>query len=167
MSLTEVSINATIPEAREVFESGNPDLDQWLRHTAINAETRGTARVHCLVDDNSMIVGYYSLNAHVVASDDLPSRQGRGLPAQVSTVLIGKLARDRSAKSDGIGELLLAAAHRSIVLATQTVAARFVVVDAIDDNAKGFYEHFGYRPMPTNPHRLYRRIKDIAAEQAN
>lgn len=76
-----------------------------------------------------------------------------------------KLARDRSAGSDGIGELLLAAAHRSIVAATRTVAVRFVIVDAIDNNAKDDYEHFGDRPMPDNPHHLYRRIKDIAAER--
>ena len=41
------------------------------------------------------------------------------------------------------------------------VAARFVVVDAISDDAATFYTHYGYRPMP-NTSRLVRKVSDLA-----
>jgi 2-methylisocitrate lyase-like PEP mutase family enzyme len=34
------------------------------------------------------------------------------------------------------------------VEATTTIAARFVVVDAIDANAARFYEHHGFQAIP-------------------
>jgi len=36
-------------------------------------------------------------------------------------------------------------------------------VDAIDDAAVTFYEHFDFRRTPEQPRRLYRRTKDIRA----
>ena len=165
MTLRDISIRKTQPDERNAFSCGNDALDRWLHDSAVAADERALARVRCLVDDTPRILGYCALSAHVVASEQLPSRQGRGLPAEIPAVLLGKLARDKAAAGDGIGELLLAAAHRSIVTATATVAARLVVVDAIDDNATGFYETYGYKPMPRNRHRLYRRIKDLAADE--
>jgi hypothetical protein len=48
-----------------------------------------------------------------------------------------------------------------IVVATEIVVARFVVVDAIDDNAACFENHYGYQPIPAT-RRLVRKISDVA-----
>ena len=47
------------------------------------------------------------------------------------------------------------------MIATRTVAARFVVVDAIDQGAHGFYVHHGFREIPGTM-RLVQKISDIA-----
>jgi ribosomal protein S18 acetylase RimI-like enzyme len=47
------------------------------------------------------------------------------------------------------------------VVATQTVAARFVVVDAIDEAAQGFYEHHGFKRVPADL-RLVQKVSAIA-----
>jgi hypothetical protein len=48
------------------------------------------------------------------------------------------------------------------VIATKTVAARFVVVDALHEHATTFYEHHGFRRIPGTL-RLVQKVSDIAA----
>jgi hypothetical protein len=40
---------------------------------------------------------------------------------------------------------------------------RYVVLDAIDDNACQFYEHYGFTATP-RPDRLVRKVSDIEAD---
>jgi hypothetical protein len=49
------------------------------------------------------------------------------------------------------------------VAASQQAGGRYVVVDAIDDNARQFYEHHGFTPAP-RPDRLVRKVSDIEAD---
>jgi hypothetical protein len=47
--------------------------------------------------------------------------------------------------------------------AVQAVAARFVLVDAIDEEAAQFYEHFDFKRIPGDV-RLFRKVSDIIAD---
>ena len=49
------------------------------------------------------------------------------------------------------------------VAASQQAGGRYVVVDAIDDNARQFYEHHGFATTP-RPDRLVRKVSDIEAD---
>jgi GNAT superfamily N-acetyltransferase len=77
-------------------------------------------------------------------------------------VLLARLALDRSLHGHGLGGALLAEALARVESATQTVAARFVVADAIDEPAVAFYEHHGFRRLP-EALRLVQGLRDIAA----
>jgi hypothetical protein len=46
--------------------------------------------------------------------------------------------------------------------ATETVASRFVAVDAIDEAAAGFYAHHGFKAIPGSA-RLIAKLSDVAA----
>lgn len=46
---------------------------------------------------------------------------------------------------------------------TGQIAAFAVIVDAIDDAARAFYRHHSFLSLPDSPHRLFRRMADIAA----
>jgi GNAT superfamily N-acetyltransferase len=72
------------------------------------------------------------------------------------------LALDQTLQGQGLGGVLLADALDRVVAAADTVAARFVVVDAIDAAANGFYQHHGFRPIPHTV-RLVAKLTDIAA----
>lgn len=54
------------------------------------------------------------------------------------------------------------------VLAGESVAARLIAVDAIDERAARFYRQRGFTETLGRPLRLYRRMKDVRAsiEQA-
>jgi GNAT superfamily N-acetyltransferase len=145
------------------FDSGNEDLDGWLRRHALAAQQMDSARTFVLTR-NHRVVGYFSLTMGSVQRADAPTRLVRGLPAyRVGMVLLARLAVDRTEQGKGLGALLLAEALRKAIVAGDAAAARLVVVDAIDDNAARFYERHGFIAAPEHPRRLFRRMKDIRA----
>lgn len=146
------------------FDCGEPALDDWLRRAASNAEDMRTSRTFVWADGDA-VVAYYAINAHLLERDLLPRRLGSGGPVQVPAVMIGKLALDKSLQGQGLGAVLLADALERIVEATETVAARFVVVDAIGESAGKFWEHMGFIPIPETA-RLVRKMSAIAADLA-
>jgi GNAT superfamily N-acetyltransferase len=87
---------------------------------------------------------------------------GRGGPRQIPAVLLARLALDESLQGQGLGGALLADALERIVAATETVAARFVVVDAIDEHAALFYEHHGFQRIP-DTRRLIQKLTDVTS----
>lgn len=146
------------------LDSGEPALDGWLREHAAGAEARRVARTFVWVADQraDLVVGYYSLTGHRLVREALPTSIGRGSPAEIPAVLLARLALDRGQHGTGAGGALLADALGRIVVATQTVAARFVVVDALHEHAARFYEHHGFRRIPGTL-RLVQKVSEIAA----
>jgi GNAT superfamily N-acetyltransferase len=145
------------------FESGDDDLDGWLRHHALAAQQMDSARTFVLVR-NDQVVGYFSLTMGSVRRADAPAKLVRGLPAYpIGMVLLARLAVHGIEQGKGLGALLLAEALRKAVAAGEAAAARLVVVDAIDDDAVGFYRRFGFVAAPEHPRRLHRRMKDVRA----
>ena len=115
------------------------------------------------------VVGYTSLTMGSVRRSDAPARLVRGPPGYpVGMVLIARLAVDRAEQGTGLGTRLLADALRMAVLAGESVAARLIAVDAIDEQAARFYRQHGFTDTLDHRLRLYRRMKDVRAslEQA-
>lgn len=152
------------PERHDLreFSCGEASLDLWLREQAVSATARRTARSWVWVDDDGAIVGYYALAAHRVAREDVPNKIGRGGPVEIPAVLLARLALSESLRGDGLGAVLLADALERIVNATQTVAARLVVVDALHERVAKFYESLGFRRIP-NSLLLVQKVTDIEA----
>lgn len=145
------------------FQSGNDELDTWLRRHALAAQQMDSARTFVLTH-NDVVIGYFSLTMGSVLRADAPAKLVRGLPAYpVGMVLLARLAVDGREQGGGLGAQLLAEALRKAVAAGEAAAARLVVVDAADDQAQRFYKHYGFISAPEQPLRLYRRMKDIRA----
>ncbi|MDQ6614684.1 MAG: GNAT family N-acetyltransferase [Actinomycetota bacterium] len=148
------------------FASGNTELDKWLQHHALAAQAMNSARTFVLLRDDT-VVGYFSLTLASVRREDAPTRLVRGLPAYpVGMVLVARLAVAAAEQGAGLGAGLLSAALRKAAHAGEIAAARLVLVDAIDDSAAAFYRRHGFTPVPENPLRLYRRMKEIRASLA-
>ena len=150
----------------ESFDSGKPDLDGWLRDHALTVEAKRIGRTFVwLAEDPGLgedrVVAYYTVAAHILARDSMPHALGRGNPQQIPAVLLGRLALDKMLHGQGLGAALLWDAMIRVVDATRTVAARFVVVDAIDEHAAGFYAHHGFTRIPETM-RLVQKVGDIA-----
>jgi len=70
-------------------------------------------------------------------------------------VLLTRLAVDLSVQGKGLGRALLYKAAEKAILASELVAARLFVVDALNDNAADFYRRFGFSSAPTGSLRMY------------
>ena len=145
------------------FDSGVEPLDRWLLTSAMQAQRKRTARTFVWHEGDGVVLAYFSLAAHLVVRSELPKRVGRGSPDAIPSVLLARLALDRSLHGQGLGGELLWDALTRACAAADIAAARVVVVDAIDDQAAAFYRHHGFRTVPDNPNRLVQKVSDIAA----
>lgn len=145
---------------------GEDSLDGYLRQRAKQDDDRNVARVFVLYDtQDGRIAGYYTLTSSSVPLEDLPPEMRRKLPRypHVPVVLLGRLAVDEAYQGQRLGELLLAAALRlAFVAASEHVAATAVVVDALHDQARSFYERYGFLRFPDHEHRLYLPLQAMA-----
>ena len=81
----------------------------------------------------------------------------------MGAVVLARFAVASQVQRQGYGERLLAHAVADSVAAGTAVAARLIVVDAIDEAAARYYRRFGFVDLPENPLRLYVRLADAAA----
>ena len=63
-------------------------------------------------------------------------------------------------KSSGFGAALLRDAVLRVVGAAKTIGVRALLVHAISDEAKAFYEHWGFRASATDPMTLMITIEE-------
>ena len=128
------------------FNSGVSSIDTWLRSKAHLNEAKGGARTY-VICDGERVVGFYGLAASVVEKRRLSSRVSRNLPEPIPVILLGQLAVDTRHQGMGLGVGLLADAVRRSLVAANLIGARAVVVQAVNERAKSFYERFGFRPL--------------------
>ncbi len=148
------------------FDSGNDEIDTWLRRHALAAQRMDTSRTFVLTEeDREGLVGFFSLTMRSMEREQAPAKLVRGLPDYpVGMVLLTRLAVDRREQGTGVGGSLLLQAMTRACAAGESVAARLIMVEATDEAAAGFYGHFGFVPAPEHPFNLYRRMKDVSAD---
>jgi GNAT superfamily N-acetyltransferase len=76
-------------------------------------------------------------------------------------MVLARLAVARSHQGQGLGAGLLKDAIGRTLAAAAIAGIRAMVVHAKDQQARGFYEHFGFRPSPTDPLHLFVLLKDL------
>ena len=158
-----VSTPLTSQHALSGFECGVPELDDWLIRSALQAAANNTARTFVWTDDGR-VVAYYALAGHQIERETVPGKVARGSPVHIPAVILGKLALARHLHGTGLGAELLVDALERVLVATQNVAARVVVVDAVDERAVRFYERFGFLRTGPDSRRLVRKLADIARD---
>ncbi len=147
------------------FASGEPALDDWLREHAATEARRGHSRTFVWTTETARVVGYYTLAAHKVARDEVPTRIGRGGPREIPATLIAKLALSDELRGRGLGAVLLADALDRVVVAAEQVGAKLIVVDALHEQVAGWYEALGFRRVPDSL-ILVLKISDASASRA-
>ncbi|SFF95103.1 hypothetical protein [Blastococcus tunisiensis] len=152
------------------FSCGHVDYDEWLKAKARDAHEARISRVFVLAppDEPRHVVAYFTLSNNTVYKSDIPNRFAKGVggASQMPGILLGRLARDESAR--GILPHIMLAAFERAVQASDLSAARFLVIDAADERLATMYEAYGFTRAKVKEERstipLIRFIKDIVAE---
>lgn len=147
---------------REGFSCGIPELDTYLRKQARQDAKRHVAAPFLLTAPPSdEVLGFYTLSSSTVDLLELPPEMAKKLPRypDMPVILMGRLALDGRFKGQGLGELLLMDALRRC--ARSEIAAMALVVDAKDEEAKRFYQHFDFLPLQSKPMRLFLSMATI------
>ncbi|HEY3972418.1 MAG TPA: GNAT family N-acetyltransferase [Candidatus Sulfotelmatobacter sp.] len=144
------------------FDCGlHQSLNDWLKRFALVNQKNESARTYIVHRGNS-VVGYYSISAGSVSIEEASTRISKGLARHpIPVILLARLAVDKDEQGTGLGKALLKDALARIVQAADIVGARAVLVHAIDEPARRFYEHFGFEPSPIHELRLMLLMKDL------
>lgn len=143
------------------FDCGSEPLNRFLTAYAITNQKSGSSQTYVALI-GSAVVGYYSLTVGQVLYDDAPKRLAKGLPRHpVPTILLARLAIHKDFHGQKLGSGLLLDAIRRTLQASDIAGIRALLVHAKDENAKAFYEHFGFEAFTGEPLTLYRLLKDI------
>jgi GNAT superfamily N-acetyltransferase len=141
---------------RSRFVSGSDALDRYFREQASQDVKRRVATCFVAVGATAQdVAGYYTLAAASVALNALAPEIARKLPRYpvVPAVLLGRLAVALHYQGEGLGGILIADALKRTARAELGVFA--MVVDAKDEAARRFYEHYGFVLLPGETRRLF------------
>jgi ribosomal protein S18 acetylase RimI-like enzyme len=147
---------------RAAFSSGNDDLDCYFREQAGQDQKRRLSAVFVLFDvANDIVAGYYTLSACQIEPRALPNELAKRLPRRsLPATLIGRLATDLRYRGQGLDGMLLVNALTRAANASRGIGAMAVIVDAKDDQARGFYERYGFQRFADDPYRLFLPMAD-------
>lgn len=137
---------------------GVASLDEWLKRRAHANQVSGASRTYVVADEQK-VVGYYCLASGALALNDAPGPIRRNMPDPVPMAVLGRLAIDQSWQGKGLGVALLQDAVTRTVEAAGILGIRGLLVHAISEDAKAFYEHHGFIAAPTQPMTLILSLK--------
>jgi len=161
------------------FDSGDSQLNDWLKKRALKNELEGASRTYVVCAGN-VVIAYYCLANGAVAQTIATGRVRRNMPDPIPVMVIGRLAVDRNWQGQGIGRGLL----RDAILRTlntqkpgflrkplppinnyhrNPVSIRAIIVHAISESAKQFYEDCGFTASPIDSMILMIAIKDATS----
>ena len=146
------------------FDCGTESLNGWLKRYALVNQQNDSAQTYVL-HRNGIVVGYYALTAGSVRPEEAPGRVSKGLAKHpIGVILLARLATDKREQGKGLGKALLKDALLRIMSAADAIGARAVLVHAIDEGARKFYEHFGFERSPVDELELMLLMKDLRAQ---
>lgn len=135
------------------FDCGEPTLDDWLKRRAMQNEESGASRTY-VVCMEQRVVGYYALAVGAIAHVAAPGRGRRNMPDPVPVMVIGRLAVDQTCQGQAIGPALLRDAVLRTLQAAEIAGIRAILLHAISERAKRFYENWGFISSPMDPTTL-------------
>jgi GNAT superfamily N-acetyltransferase len=145
------------------FDCGDPTLNQWLQQRALANQRSGATRTVVVCDADNVVKAYVALASGAVAVAASPGSFRRNMPEPIPVVVLARLAVCRSVQGQGIARALLADAFERVLLASEQIGVRGIVVHAASEAARTFYLHLGFDPSPSDPSLLLLRLSDVAA----
>jgi GNAT superfamily N-acetyltransferase len=128
-------------------------LDDWLRIRARKSD--GLFGRTYVVTLGVKVVGYYTLATGAGKREQTPGKLHRNSPDQIPLILLARLGVDARFSGKGIGRGLVKNALARTIQAAEIVGIRAVMVHAIDEEARKFYEKCGFIEFPSSSQTLY------------
>ncbi len=143
------------------FNCGENALDDWLKKRALASHAGGGARTY-VIQEHQRVLGYHCLASGSVASNETPSAKlRRNMPDPIPMIVLGRLAVDGPYQKKGLGALLLRDAIFRAITAAKIIGIKGMFVHALTQEAKNFYQKWGFQESPSNPMLLMISLKEL------
>jgi GNAT superfamily N-acetyltransferase len=140
------------------FDSGEHSLDDWLKRRALNNNLSGASRTFVVANEAGRVFGFYALAAGAISHAHATSAVRRNMPDPIPVMVLGRLAVDREAQGNKLGGALLQDVVKRVLTVSESVGVRALLVHALNENAKHFYEHYGFQVTPFDPMTLMLKL---------
>ena len=144
------------------FSCGEASLDEWLKRRALANQASGASRTFVVADHNHRIYAYYAIAAGAV-THQVATPVRRNMPDPIPVLVLARLAVDLHAQRIKLGPALLQDAVNRTVIVSHNAGVRALLVHALDQNARGFYEHYGFQASPLHPLTLMLRLNTLVS----
>ena len=146
--------------ALDVFDCGEPSLNEWLKRRALKNQASGASRCF-VVCAHDAVIGFYSLSAGGIHHEGAPKPMRRNMPDPLPILLLGRLAIDQRYHNQGLGRSLLRDALLRAVRVAGDAGVFAVLVHAISEQAKRFYLSRGFVESPLQPMTLLMTLATV------
>ena len=142
---------------RKSFDCGQQELNSWLQKIALQHQKKGISKTFVAIrkQEPTDICGYYALTLTEVDTRELPEKRRAKLPRTIPGIRLGRLAVSRKHQGKHLGQILLMNAIERVQLIREHAGAVGLFVDTIDEQAKGFYIHYGFESFADEPCKLF------------
>lgn len=137
---------------------GTASLDDGLKRRARANQTSGASRTYVLAEAGR-VVGYYGLASGTLALNDAPGGFKRNMPDPITVAILGRLAVDQTWQGRGLGGALLCDAVERTQAAAAILGIHGLLVHALSEEVKAFYEYHGFVASPSRPMTLVLSLK--------
>ena len=154
-------------QALQGFDCSDEALNRFLIRFALANQRARASRTYVALEAKG-VVGFHTLVVGEVSPEKAPERIRKGLAQHPITLMVlARLAVAVEHQGQGLGTALLKDAIGRTLAAADIVGIRALAVHAKDGRAQGFYDHFGFRPSPSDPLHLYVLLVDTPGTKAN
>jgi predicted GNAT family N-acyltransferase len=136
---------------RKSFRCEEQQLTDYIQKQVSQDVSKKLAICFVATDSKNNVIGFYTLSSESLGRDLVPTKYKKKIPQNynVPVILLGRLARDITAKGTGLGEhLLMDALFRAFRISEQSIGAMAIVVDPINEYAEAFYSKYGFIQLP-------------------
>jgi GNAT superfamily N-acetyltransferase len=148
---------------RNAFDCGREELNRYLKQFACQNHERGIAKTFVALPDGASltIAGFYATCASSVSFAAFPASEKRLPRYPIPVMRIAQLAVDLRFQGMRLGEELLIEALERSILVHEVTGIYAVVVDALDETARKFYERYEFISLLDFPQSLFLPMSKI------
>lgn len=136
---------------RKSFDCGQVELNEFIADYASRHREAGISRTmvlpeNVLHDEKVGICAFYTLSHTEIKRETLPDVLAKKLPRYpIPVILIAQLAVHQAAQGQGLGKFTLIHALEHCHQINVHLPSYAVVVDALNDDVRAFYEQYGFQ----------------------
>lgn len=141
------------------FVCGHTVLDECLKQRGLKNQALGATRTFVICKRGTkQVAGFYSLATGSVNHTDTTGSLRRNMPDPIPVIILARLAVDVSFRGKGLGADLLHDAVIRCYRVAENIGVRAIMVHALNDDAKQFYIHHGFKPSGTQERTLFLKL---------
>lgn len=154
---------------RNSFDCGAIELNEFIQLFAARHREAGISKTMVLPEQvaagqKPRICAFYTLSHTQIERETLPESLAKKLPKYpVPVMLIAQLAIHKNVQGQGLGKVSLICALRHCLRINAHLPSYAVVVDALGEDVKAFYEQYGFQILDRHNGRvrLYLPMKTV------